>query len=80
MITAPEKEHHQARKWFSSLRQVIETTFSCLCNSFGLQFPGAHTRWGLLMRIAAKLAAHNLGMLINRTYGRPDFASATLIV
>ena len=80
VITAPEKEHHQARKWFSSLRQVIETTFSCLCNSFGLQFPGAHTRWGLLMRIAAKLAAHNLGMLINRTYGRPDFASATLIV
>jgi hypothetical protein len=26
------------------------------------------------------LAAYNLGILINRTYGRPDFAFATLIV
>jgi transposase len=80
VITSPEKEHHKARKWFSSLRQVVETAFSSLCDSFGLQFPRAHTRWGLLTRIAAKLAAYNLGILINRTYSRPDFAFGTLIV
>jgi transposase len=79
VITSPEKKQHKARKWFSSLRQVIETAFSSLCDSFGLQFPRAHTRWGLLMRTAAKLAAYNLGILINRTYGRPDFAFGTLI-
>jgi transposase len=80
IITAPEKEHAPSRKGFSRLRQVVETAFSNLCDSFGLQFPRAHTRWGLLTRIAAKLAAYNLGILINRTYGRPDFAFATLIV
>jgi hypothetical protein len=80
IITAPAKEHPKARKWFSSLRQVVETAFSSLCDSFGLPFPRAHTRWGLLTRIAAKLAAYNLGILINRTHGRPDFAFGTLIV
>jgi transposase len=79
VITSPEKEQRKARQWFSSLRQVVETAFSSLCDSFGLQFPRAHTRWGLLTRIAGKLAAYNLGILINRTCGRPDFAFATLI-
>jgi hypothetical protein len=30
--------------------------------------------------VAAKLAAYNLGVRINRWLGRPDFAFATLIV
>jgi transposase len=80
ILTPPERERHKARQWFSSLRQVVETAFSSLCDSFGLQFPRAHTRWGLLTRLAAKLAAYNLGILINRIYGRPDLAFATLIV
>jgi hypothetical protein len=32
------------------------------------------------MRVAAKVAAYNLGILLNRLFGRPDFAFATLIV
>ena len=80
IITPPERERHKARQWFSGLRQVVETAFSSLCDSFGLQFPRAHTRRGLLTRIGAKLAAYNLGILINRTSGRPDLAFATLIV
>jgi len=80
IITPPVRKRHKARQWFSSLRQVVETAFSSLCDSFGLQFPRAHTCWGLLTRIGAKLAAYNLGILINRTYGRPDFAFATLII
>jgi hypothetical protein len=79
VLTPPERERHKARQWFSSLRQAVETAFSSLCDSFGLQFPRAHTHWGLLTRIGAKLAAYNLGILINRTYGRPDFAFPTLI-
>ena len=59
--------------------QVVETAFSSLCDSFGLQFPRAHTRWGLLTCIAGKLAAYNLGILITCTCSRPDFAFATLI-
>ena len=68
------------RRWLSSARQVVETTFANLTESFGLKYPGAHSTWGLLMRVAAKVAAYNLGMMINRLLGRPDFAFATLIV
>jgi hypothetical protein len=62
------------------MRQVVETTFANLTESFGLKYPGAHTSWGLLTRVAAKVAAYNLGILMNRLLGRPDFAFATLIV
>ena len=74
--TAPRAE----RRWLSSARQVVETTFANLRESFGLKYPGAHSTWGLLMRVAAKVAAYNLGIMINRLLGRPDFAFATLIV
>jgi hypothetical protein len=67
-------------RWFSGVRQVIETVFSHLCDSFGLKYPGAHTTWGLITRVAAKLAAYNLGLAINRELGRDNFALATLIV
>lgn len=79
VLTPPVTEAHSARQWFSSVRQAIETAFANLCDSFGLQFPQAHTLWGLLTRIGAKLAAYNLGILINRLNGRPDLAFATLI-
>ena len=80
VLTPPECERHSARIWFSSLRQAIETAFSGLCDSFGLHFPEAHTTWGLLTRIAAKVAAYNCGLLLNRLLGRPDLALATLII
>ena len=67
-------------RWFGTVRQVIETVFSHLCESFGLKYPGAHTTWGLITRVAAKLAAYNLGLWINRDLGRDNFALATLIV
>jgi hypothetical protein len=69
----------ERRRW-SAVRQVVETTFANLSESFGLKYPGAHTVWGLLTRVAAKVAAYNLGILMNRLLGRPDFAFATLIV
>jgi hypothetical protein len=80
VLTPPENERHSARVWFSSLRQAIETAFSHLCDNFGLHFPQAHTTWGLLARIAAKVAAYNVGIVINRLCGRQDLALGTLIV
>jgi hypothetical protein len=76
----PKAAPRATRHWLSSVRQVVETTFAHLSESFGLKYPGAHSTWGLLMRVAAKVAAYNLGMMINRLLGRPDFAFATLIV
>lgn len=76
----PETAGAGQGRWFSSLRQVIETVFAHLDNSLGLKYPGAHTTWGLLTRIGAKLAAYNLGIWINRYCRRPDLAFATLII
>jgi hypothetical protein len=76
----PKTAPRAKRRWWSSARQVVETTFANLSESFGLKYPGAHSTWGLLMRVAAKVAAYNLGIMINRLLGRPDFAFATLIV
>ena len=59
---------------------MVETTLAHLSESFGLKYPGAHSTWGLLMRVSAKVAAYNLGMMINRLLGCPDFAFATLVV
>ena len=76
----PKAAPRAERRWLSSARQVVETTFANLSESFGLKYPGAHSTWGLLMRVAAKVAAYNLGMMSNRLLGRPDFAFATLRV
>jgi len=80
VLPRPHQASRATRHWWSSMRQVVETTFSNLTESFGLKYPGAHTSWGLLTRVAAKVAAYNLGILMNRLLGRPDFAFATLIV
>jgi hypothetical protein len=76
----PKAAPRAQRRWWSSARQVVETTFANLSETCGLKYPGAHSTWGLLMRVAAKVAAYNLGIMINRLLGRPDFAFATLIV
>ena len=76
----PKAAPRAQRRWWSSARQVVETTCANLSETFGRKYPGAHSTWGLLMRVAAKVAAYNLGMMINRLLGRPDFAFATLIV
>ena len=76
----PKAAPRATRHWLRSVRQVVETTFANLSENLGLTYPGAHSTWGLLMRVAAKVAAYNLGMRINRLLGRPDFACATLMV
>lgn len=67
-----------ARRRLASLRQVVETVNGQLEQCFGLAFPGARSLWGLRTRIAAKLFACNLALLLNDTLGRPRFAMATL--
>lgn len=58
-------------------RQLVETAFSWLDHRFGLPFPRARTPTGLLARIGAKVAAFNLGVLLNTSLGLPPYAFAT---
>jgi hypothetical protein len=66
--------HRQHASW----RQVVETVNGQLTDVLGLPFPRARSAWGLLTRVAAKVAALNLGIWLNRLFGRPDLALATL--
>jgi hypothetical protein len=67
----PRREH-------ASRRQTIETVNQHLTDDFHLPFPRARSRWGLLSRLAAKLAAFNLGIWLNRQFGRSGFALGSL--
>lgn len=74
---SPQKDA-PVRRQFAGWRQLIETVNGQLSQVLGLAFPGAKTRWGLLTRVAAKLVTFNLGLWLNRHFGRPPFALASL--
>jgi hypothetical protein len=68
------EEQHEWSRWLSGLRQIVERTFSALVEVFSLTFPRARTYWGLLARIAAKVAAFNIGGYINRLCNKPTLS------
>jgi len=45
------------RRWGRSARQGVATTLANLRERWGRKYPGAHTRWGWRMRVAANVAA-----------------------
>jgi len=66
------------RRLHSSFRQVIEDVNEHLSDDLGLNRIGARSVSGLLARVAAKLLAFNIGLWLNKLFGRPAFALATL--
>lgn len=63
-----------AQRCHASFRQVVETTNNFLDKFLGLKFPNAKTYWGLITRLAAKVAAANLTRYLNYLFHRPPFA------
>jgi hypothetical protein len=66
------------RRWLAHRRQIVETVFEKLQNVFALELERPHALDGLQMRLAAKVALHNICMLINRSLGRDALATADL--
>lgn len=66
------------RRRYHGWRQVVETVNAALTTTLHLGFPRAHTYPGLVWRVAAKCAALNLGIWLNRWRGRPALALTTL--
>ena len=66
-------------RWLRKHRQIIETVIARLVETFGLHRVNAHSEHGMLARVAAKTAAYNMGILLNRRAGRADGALATLL-
>jgi hypothetical protein len=70
-----QEQEAALERWLHGLRQVVETVNQSLTGMLGLAFPKARTWWGLLTRVAAKVVAHNLMLLVNHEQGRPLFAT-----
>jgi len=84
VITAPPTNSKspwppQLKGWLSSHRQIVDTVFSRLNGVFGLQHLNAHSDAGQYARLAAKMAAYNIGLFINQVLGRPLGALETLL-
>ena len=67
------------RAWLARHRQIVETVFALLTDTFALKRLPVHSTWGFLTRLSAFAAAHNLAIYLNRLLARPDLAFPTLI-
>ncbi len=78
-IKGDKPNRGKAMRWLRGQRQIVETVIARLNEVFGLKRVDAHSEHGMLARLAAKMAAYNMGILLNRQCGRPDGALATLV-
>ena len=67
------------RRWLAGLRQVIETIYDKLLNTFRLARERPHTLDGFQARLAAKVALHNFCIWLNLQLGREPLAFAELL-
>jgi hypothetical protein len=69
----------QLRRWLASLRQIVETVYEKLHNTFRLSRERPHNLIGFQTRLAAKMALHNFCIWLNDQLGRPRLAFADLL-
>ena len=67
------------RRWIASIRQIVETVYDKLFNTFGLWCERPHALEGLRARLAARVALHNFCIWLNDQFGRPRLAFADLL-
>ena len=67
------------RRWLASIRQIIESVYDKLFNTFGLWRERPHELEGLRARLAARVALHNFCIWLNEQLGRPRLAFADLL-
>lgn len=86
VLTAPQKANQpkrgteEERACYARWRLVAERANSQLQEQFHLSKHYAKSRWGLMTRVAAKVTAHTIGIVVNRLYGRRPLALAGLAV
>jgi hypothetical protein len=67
------------RRWLAGLRQIIETIYDKLLNTFRLARERPHALDGFQARLAAKVALHNFCIWLNGQLGRDPLAFAELL-
>ena len=70
----------QTQKQLNRLRLICETINAQLQEQLHLSKHYAKSTWGLMTRMAAKLTAHSVGMMLNQLLGRPLLRLADLAV
>lgn len=84
VITAPaqgskKKWPKEWRRWLAGLRQVVETIYDKLLNTFRLARERPHDLTGFQARLAAKVGLHNFCLWFNVHLGREPLAFANLL-
>jgi hypothetical protein len=67
------------RRWVAGVRQIIESVYDKLFNTFGLWRERPHDMNGLRARLASRVALHNFCIWLNDQLGRPRLAFADLL-
>jgi len=67
------------RRWVAGIRQIVESVYDKLFNTFGLWRERPHELEGLRSRLAARVALHNFCIWLNARLGRPRLAFADLL-
>ena len=67
------------RRWIASIRQIVETVYDKLFNTFGLWRERPHEIEGLRARLASRVALHNFCIWLNDQLGRPRLKFADLM-
>jgi hypothetical protein len=67
------------RRWVASIRQIVESAYHKLFNTFGLWRERPHELQGLRARLAARVALHNFCIWLNEQLGRPRLAFTDLL-
>jgi hypothetical protein len=67
------------RRWVAAIRQIVESVYDKLFNTFGLYRERPHDLGGLRARLAARVALHNFCIWLNERLGRPRLAFADLL-
>ncbi len=79
---SPKPWPKRLRRWLADIRQIVETVYDKLFNTFGLWRERPHEPHeldGLRARLAARVALHNFCMWLNEQLGRPRLAFADLL-
>jgi hypothetical protein len=85
-LLAPVKANQQpirskpAQVQLNRLRLICETVNAQLQEQLHLSKHYAKSTWGMMTRIAAKVTAHSVGMMVNTLLGRPALQLAELAV
>jgi hypothetical protein len=84
-VVSPPQRHSKhywpkpLRRWLASIRQIVETVFEKLHNSFRLNRERPHDLTGFQVRLAAKIALNNFCVWLNDQLGRPRLSFADLL-